>query len=521
MPAHGSAWSGMYPIFNMGKVNKGKGVLRRVRVALAAVMLVGVTLLFVDFSGWVHPWLGWMAKIQLLPAVMAANLVVIAALVVTTLLLGRVYCSVVCPLGVMQDCVTHIGGMGAKKRRYRFTWSPAVKWLRFTVLALFVLAIVLGIGSFVALLAPYSSYGRIAQNLLGPIWGVGNNALADVAEDAGSYAFAHTEVWVASWSVFAVAAVTFVVLAVLAWRNGRTYCNTVCPVGTVLGYLARFSLLKPVIDVDKCNSCGLCGKACKASCINSKAHEIDYTRCVACMDCIDTCAHGAIEYRTRIRTKKEGVAPKVADPSRRTFMAIAATAGATAAIRAQEKTVDGGLAAILDKKVPHRNTHIVPPGALSLKHMAQHCTGCQLCVAVCPSDVLRPSGGLVTLMQPESSYERGYCRPECVKCSEVCPAGAITRITPAEKSAIRIGHAVWVKENCVVLTDGVECGNCARHCPAGAITMVPSVAGDKSSRKIPVVIEEYCLGCGACENLCPARPFSAIYVEGLETHQSV
>lgn len=193
----------------------------------------------------------------------------------------------------------------------------------------------------------------------------------------------------------------------------------------------------------------------------------------------------------------------------------------TGLVRAQEKKVDGGLAVILDKKAPARHTPIVPPGAVSLRHLAQHCTGCQLCVAVCPNGVLRPSSGIMTLMQPESSYERGYCRPECVKCSEVCPAGAIEPITVADKSAIQIGHAVWVRENCVPLTDGVACGNCARHCPTGAITMVPSDPSMADSPQVPVINEERCIGCGACENLCPARPFSAIYVEGHECHRTI
>ena len=124
-------------------------------------------------------------------------------------------------------------------------------------------------------------------------------------------------------------------------------------------------------------------------------------------------------------------------------------------------------------------------------------------------------------MQPESSYERGYCRPECTKCSEVCPAGAIQKITPAEKSSIQIGHAVWVAQNCVPLTDGVACGNCARHCPAGAITMVSSDPAVPGAPQIPAVNTERCIGCGACENLCPARPFSAIYVEGHERHREI
>ena len=124
-------------------------------------------------------------------------------------------------------------------------------------------------------------------------------------------------------------------------------------------------------------------------------------------------------------------------------------------------------------------------------------------------------------MQPEMSYERGYCRPECVRCSEVCPSGAIQTITSADKSAIQIGHAVWIKENCVVVTDKVSCGNCARHCPVGAIQMVPLDVESIDSLTIPVVNTERCIGCGACEHLCPSRPFSAIYVTGHQMHRIV
>jgi ferredoxin-type protein NapF len=170
---------------------------------------------------------------------------------------------------------------------------------------------------------------------------------------------------------------------------------------------------------------------------------------------------------------------------------------------------------------PERKTPITPPGSVSAKHFAQHCTACQLCIAACPNHVLRPSEDLEHLMQPRLEFDRGYCRPECNRCSQVCPTGAIRPITVEERSAHQVGHAVWVKKNCLVLTDGVECGNCARHCPVGAIEMVPSDPDDEESLKIPVVNEARCIGCGACENLCPARPFSAIYVEGHEVHKEV
>lgn len=495
-------------------------MLKKTRRILALIFLVGLTALFLDFTGTLHAWLGWMAKVQFLPALLALNVGVVAALVALTLVAGRVYCSVICPLGVTQDLFAWLGGRG-KKRRYRFSYSPEMRWLRLAALALFAVAMVAGLGGIAALLAPYSAFGRIVTNLLSPLYRWGNNLLAYLAERADSYAFYETEVWMRGLPTFLIALATLVILAALAWRNGRTYCNTICPVGTVLGYLSKFSLFRIRLDASKCTSCQLCARQCKAACIDVKNHTVDYSRCVSCMDCLDTCKHDALHYTLRkaVKPAKEA-APAATDTGRRGFIATTLLAtGAT--LRAQEKKVDGGLAVIVEKKAPRRETPIAPPGSLSLRNLAQHCTACQLCVSACPNDVLRPSTSLSTMMQPVMSYERGYCRPECVRCSEVCPTGAILPITPADKSAIRVGRAVWVKENCVPLTDGQPCDNCARHCPTKAIQMVPSDPADENSLKIPVVNEERCIGCGACENLCPARPFSAMYVEGVEVHSAM
>ena len=454
-------------------------MLRRIRLIVALVFFILITLLFLDFTGTLHAWFGWLAKIQFLPAVLALNVGVILLWVVLTLVFGRVYCSVICPLGVFQDVVSWFSGR-RKKKKYRFSYSPAVSWLRYGVLGVFIIAMIAGIGSVVALLAPYSSYGRIVSNLFAPVYQWGNNVLAYFAERSDSYAFYETSVWLKSLPTFIIAAGTFVVLVVLAWRNGRTYCNTICPVGTVLGFFSRYSLFRPEIDAEKCTNCSLCSRRCKAACINYKDHRIDYSRCVTCMDCIDSCKHGAISYKYRFGKKeiKETSETGNTNNARRSFLTGMGLVLVSSAVKAQEKKVDGGLAVILDKKVPARTTPLVPPGAKGIRNMRTHCTGCQLCVSVCPNQVLRPSTKLETLMQPEMSYERGYCRPECTKCSEVCPAGAILKLTPADKSATQIGHAVWVEKNCVPLRDKVECGNCARHCPTGAITMVPSDADD-------------------------------------------
>ena len=357
-------------------------MLRKIRIILAAVMFIAVTMLFLDFTGTLHKWLGWTAKIQFFPAVLALNAGIVVSLAVLTLLFGRIYCSVVCPLGIMQDIISWAHGRTRKKNRFRFSWSPAKNLLRYGILAVFIVLILAGFVSLAALIEPYSAFGRIAGDLLAPVYRWGNNLLAYFAERAGSYAFYTTEVWVKSMTVPLVAVVTFIVLFILAWKNGRTYCNTVCPVGSILGGLSRFSLFRPVIDTDKCRDCGLCGRQCKASCINMKEHEIDYSRCVACLDCIDTCREGAIKYRPVWKTasRQETEADAGQDNGRRAFLASAALAVTAVAVKAQEMKVDGGLAAIQEKKAPARKTPLKPAGSESLRHFSAHCPACQLCV---------------------------------------------------------------------------------------------------------------------------------------------
>ena len=500
-------------------------MLRRIRTILALVVFVLITLLFLDVTGTLHKYFGWLASIQFWPALLALHVGVVAMLVVFTLVFGRIYCSVICPLGVMQDIISRLHGI---RKKNRFTYSKEKRWLRYGVLVVFVASALAGVNAVVSLLAPYSSYGRIASSLMKPVYETGNNVLAAIAERFDSYAFYSVDVWMKSLPTLIIASVTLVVIAVLAWRGGRTYCNTVCPVGTILSFLARFSWMKVRIDGSKCVNCGLCTKNCKASAIDFKNHKIDYSRCVVCGDCIDKCNKGAISLSHSLPRQDEQRQASQSSPTggvegagRRSFLLGLAVASTAAALAQEKKKVDGGLAAIEDKIAPKRLTPLTPPGSLSAQHFAQHCTACQLCVSTCPNGVLRPSTGLSTFMQPTMSYERGYCRPECTKCGEVCHTGAIKPITRAQKSATQIGHAVWIKKNCVPLTDGVECGNCARHCPTGAITMVPLDPNDEHSLKIPAVNEARCIGCGACENLCPARPFSAIYVEGHEVHREV
>lgn len=505
--------------------------LRVVRIILALLFLMGVTFLFLDFSGEAQHYLGWMAKVQFLPALLSLNVAVVVALLLVTLLLGRCYCSVVCPLGIMQDCFSRMGAWFSKSRFHYVKNRP---WLRWSVFSLFALLIVLGCTSVAALIAPYSIFGRIVQNLFQPAYLWGNNLLAGIAEKHESMAFHHVEIWMRSAVVFVIALVTFLLVMMFSLLHGRAWCNNICPVGTLLGFVSRYSLFRPTIDSSRCVGCRKCERHCKSKCIDVSSHTIDYSRCVDCFDCINNCKYNALSYHkvgfAKKETAEEGFThtsentsfptPHTGnvDESKRKFLVTTALVAGTVAVQAQAKRMDGGLAVLVDKKVPVRKIALKPAGSISLRHFSRHCTACQLCVAECPNGVLRPSGSLSDFMQPGMSYERGYCRPECTRCSEVCPTGAIHSVTPSEKSSIHIGKAVWISDNCIVNTEGVSCGHCASHCPAGAILLVHKDLGDPGSLKIPSVDESRCIGCGACENLCPARPFSAIYIEGREEH---
>lgn len=502
-------------------------MLRKARIALAALFFVGITLLLVGIG---QQWWGWMAKLQFLPACLALNLAVIIGIVLITFVFGRIYCSVICPLGVWQDIVIwarrSIGSLQRdlfKRRAQRakaqgkavpkpgrfvtkqFGYAPEHKIVRYSVWAVFILCIVLGLQVVVALIAPYSAYGRIVTSIVSP----------------------------RGWAVPLVAFLTLAAVTYLSWTYGRAWCNTICPVGTTLGLISRFSIFRIGIDSSKCTHCGRCYKGCKSSCIDGEAHKVDGSRCVDCFDCIGVCSGGAVKYRFAYgkssgnpssaapASDESDVNPSASEASegcdagRRAFIVGAVMAGTALSLKAQN---DGGLAPVIAKKAPKRDERLTPPGSVSARNFYDHCTACQLCVANCPNHVLRPSTDLGHLMQPQMGFEKGFCRPECTVCSQVCPAGAILPLTSEEKTAVHIGKAVVDFSLCIAHEEGVNCGTCASHCPAGAISMVRKDPDDPSSPRIPAIIEDRCIGCGKCEYLCPARPLSAIHIEGLPTH---
>ena len=507
-------------------------MLRIIRITLASLSLLAVTALFADVTGFAMEHWGWMAKIQLVPAILGLNLLVVAALVAVTLVLGRVYCSLVCPLGIYQDVINRLSIMFSSKKKRRlgkFRYSRARTMLRVAILAVFILLLAVGTVAAVctwtaSFVEPYSAYGRMATWLLRPLGVEVNNAIADVAAANGSYAFAHVVPMTVSVPLLSVAVVTFVVITLYAWTSGRDYCNEICPVGTVLGYISRYSWLKPNIALDKCTSCGSCARHCKASCIDPKKHRIDYTRCVACMDCLTHCSTGAITYSHPTAVDAEGTKPDgEIDLRRRAMLVGGAIVAGSAVASAIGKDGDGGFAPLKDKRRPDRRTPLVPPGAKGNIWLASHCTACQLCISNCPNDVLSPSTDLATFMQPVMDFSKGYCRPECTNCSDICPAGAILPIDVETKSSTKIGTAEVDYKICISAY-GQKCGRCAAGCPAGAIEMIAGADGNLR----PVVNDSLCIGCGACEYHCPVGTVAsnradraAIHVEGVERHHVI
>lgn len=509
-------------------------IVKKLRVIISLIFFIATFLLFVDLKNNFSSFSGPILFLQFLPSLLKfISLLSFTALgfmiiLLITSLFGRAYCSSVCPLGTLQDLTAYFSGRLKNKRKQKkfFRHSQPKNAWRYGILTIAVVTFLVGFNFILNLLDPFSNFGRITTNFARPVLIFLNNGLVKILENFNIYSIFPVESRPIEWFQLIFPVLMFLLVIWLSFRYGRLYCNAICPVGTLLGILSKKSFFRLAIDRTACNHCEKCVYDCKSGCIDKEAQIIDYSRCVLCFNCFKSCSKDAIYFENPFSKKKavewEPVLEKV-DVRKRKFIAgslffLGSMSGSQFlkdTLR-QKKTI----VVNLPSTVPiERENPVVPPGAKSITHFNNFCTACTLCVSACPNYVLQPSFlqfGLEGMMQPYMDYDSGFCNYDCKICSEVCPAGAIELIKVlGEKQTIQMGTAKFIKENCVVYTEGTDCGACSEHCPTKAVNMVPY---EDTGLFIPEVNEKICVGCGACEYPCPVRPFKAIYVEGNPEH---
>jgi polyferredoxin len=497
------------------------GYIKNARVVISLAFFLSISLIFLDIKDIVPTSvIGSITYLQFLPSltrfVTTLSLTAFGFVIVLLLtgLFGRIYCSTICPLGVLQDIFSFFAKKLRKRKKYKY--AKAKNKLRYSILAGASILFLIGGIFFIYILDPFSIFGRLMTHVVLPVYTGLNNLIAKILEANELYILYPRGVETAGLSVIVLSFGMFLLIAWLSFRHGRIYCNTLCPVGTFLGILAKFSICKIEISRDACTNCGECSIVCKARCIDIKRKAVDFSRCVGCFNCIQVCPERGIHYRP-LAAKKKSIG-KTDQNRRRTV--ITAIFAALAARSGLGKRVFGANIPEQSKptEVPEdKHYPVCPPGSVGIDHFVTACTACQLCVSACPTDVLQPSilvYGVLGFMQPVMNYSIDFCNYECTRCIEVCPSGAILPLFVEEKKLTQIGKVHFIKENCIVYTDNTACGSCSEHCPTQAVHMVPY----KKGITIPEINESVCIGCGACEYACPTRPFRAIYVDGNKVH---
>jgi ferredoxin len=487
--------------------------LKKIRVVLSLLFLGLTIFIFIDFAGFLSAKLiHAILFLQFIPSLLVfIHLFTFAAsgfiaILILTLFFGRVYCSTICPLGTLQDIFIRFRRF---RKRNVFRIQKPLRVLQYGIMVIIVIGFLFHNIFFLNLLDPFSLAGKIFTNFFRPLYYGTNNLAAELLKSFDNYYLYPVTVYRLSIPAVIFTGLFSVTIFILSVYRGRWFCNAICPVGTTLGLLSKFSFFKIRIDEKSCTSCGLCQAVCKAGCIDYKKQEIEFERCVACFDCFNACPENGIKYTSKSSPpliQERGVGGEV---PRRTFLKTTAIglAGGIPLIAATSKAISKD-----DHPRTTSESPVTPPGAISIWNYTEKCTACHLCVSVCPTKVLQPAFlefGITGLFQPRMDFHTNFCNFECTLCSEICPTGAILAVTKDQKKTIQIGVSKFIKNICIVVDKHTVCGACSEHCPTKAVEMVPWL----DNLKIPKVDEKICVGCGACEYACPTKPEKAIYVE--------
>ncbi len=486
---------------------------KRARVAVALLFFIAILISFFDVKGNLPSafqnsalYLQFTASVLKFITPGTALSIGFIVVIAMTLIGGRIYCSTICPLGVLQDIIIFIRRKFTKKQQLRF--KKALNVLRYSILILTLLSITFSGVLLINLLDPYAIFGRIGTHVFQPAALLINNFLAS---------FSFLSLPTIEYSPFSLSAfiIALTMLFIIVWFAGtsdRLFCNSVCPVGTLLGFLSKFSIFKIKIAHSTCTQCGKCQTVCKANCIDIKNMEVDETRCISCFNCIPVCDLSGIKYK-RLKTVPVKTPDNKKGLQRRILLTAVTSYAASKAIPFNTNEIS-----VTEEDLYFDRGPVAPPGAKSIEHLKERCISCHLCVAVCPTKVLQPSFleyGFTGINIPQMDYNSYFCNFDCHKCGEVCPTGAIITLPQEEKHVTQIGKVHFQVELCIVESEETSCGSCSEHCPTQAVKMVDY----NNDLTIPKIDPNICIGCGACEYACPVTdPHKAIYVVSNPEH---
>lgn len=489
--------------------------LKKVRIVVSVIFFLAIFLLFVDIYNVLPVWyINSVVYLQFFPSLIAFvsepynifSFVII--ILILTFLYGRLYCSSICPLGTLMDIITRLRNIIGKKKAFHYS-NPS-NLLRYSILSITVIFWIFGSLFFINILDPYSIFGRISNNLFRYVVIYINNFIAWIFEIFNIHSIYYFDTNPIEFTVLTISFLYLIIIIFFASFYGRQFCNLICPVGSFMGIVSKYSIFKIKINNNQCTQCGVCEKVCKAYCIDSENKKIDNSRCVSCYNCFEACHENTFHYYNTLKKKIDN---KGLDISKRNSVVkiMVALPGLVGLSACSDRLNDLEAEENNQSKNP-----VIPPGAISIENFTTKCTSCYLCVSNCPSNVIRPTFlafGVNGIFQPAMDFKNSFCNFDCTVCTEICPSQAILPLSKNSKKTTQIGIAKFIKEICVVETEKTDCGACSEHCPTKAVKMVPY-----GNLVIPEVEEEICIGCGACEYACPTQPKKSIYVESNTVH---
>ncbi len=435
-------------------------------------------------------------------------------LIVATIILGRVFCGWICPLGTLNNMV---GQLKTKPQDKMMNWHRIKYYILIFILAssIFTLQLVgimdpisLLIRSFSVSVYPALNYGTRA--VFDAIYNTDLEGIVYISEALYSLlkksllSFQQTYY---RQGIF-IGLLFFLILG-LNLIEKRFWCRYLCPLGAFLGLLSRFSILKRSVSED-CTSCGECASVCQGNASPDTINGWKDAECYYCWNCDDVCPQNAVNFGFRGKKAAAGM-----DLGRR---------------RVIISMISGVFAVPLFRVTPIARAEVQnpllirPPGSLQEKEFLKRCVKCSECMKVCITNGLQPTlleAGLEGIWSPVLVPKIGYCEYRCTLCGQVCPTGAIKKLPIEEKTRVKIGLAMIDKNRCLPHAHAIPCIVCEEVCPTPkkAIFLEKAIVKNRSGKEVPVqkpVVDlDLCIGCGICEKKCPVVDKPAIYVTSI------